>query len=60
MNMGINWDAIIKTFTNFQILGSLADATTLSPVAMAGGTTSGVASFIIGKNEHRTFINALD
>ena len=58
--MGINWDAIVRTFTNFQFIGDLADATTISPVAMAGGTTSGIASFMIGKNEHQTFIKALD
>ncbi len=59
-NMGINWDAIVSTFTDFQLLANLADATTLSPVALNGGTTSGVASFVIGKNDHQTFINALD
>ncbi len=58
--MGINWDAIIRTFTNFQFTGALADATTISPIAMAGGTTSGIASFVIGKNQHQTFIRALD
>jgi type IVB pilus formation R64 PilN family outer membrane protein len=59
-NMGINWDAIIQTFTNFQLTGNLANATTLSPTALTNGTTSGIASFIIGKSDHQTFINALD
>ncbi|MBS0349626.1 MAG: hypothetical protein JSR33_00325 [Proteobacteria bacterium] len=59
-NMGINWDTIIKTFTNFQLLSNLAEATTISPIDAAGGTSSAVSRFIIGKNDHQTFINALD
>lgn len=56
-NMGINWDAV---FGSFKILGDLSSATTLSPAALAGGTTSGVASFVISSSNHDTFINALD
>lgn len=60
-NMGINWDAIVHAFnTEFEVLGSLSDATTISAAALSGGTTSGVASFVIGSGNHQTFINALD
>lgn len=59
-NMGINWNAIVQTFTNFNLIGNLATATTLSPAALNGSTTSGVASFVIGKGQYQTFINALD
>lgn len=59
-NMGINWDVIVRTFTNFQLTGNLADVTTLPTSLLAAGSNSGIASFVIGKNQHQTFINALD
>ena len=61
-NMGINWDAIVRNVldTDFQLLGNLSNATNLSQQALNGGTTSGVASFVIGSGQRQTFINALD
>ncbi len=38
----------------------MADATTIPQTLLTDGTTSPIASFIIGKNDHQTFINALD
>jgi MSHA biogenesis protein MshL len=59
-NMGIDWNVIVRTFTDFNLVGNLASSALLSPRALAGGTTSGIASFVIGKNDHQTFISALD
>jgi type IVB pilus formation R64 PilN family outer membrane protein len=58
-NMGIDWDAIVRTFTNFQLRAAESTATQIMPTIFTGGS-SGLASFIIGKHEHKTFINALD
>lgn len=58
-NMGIDWDAIVRTFTNFRLVGAESTATTIMPTIFTGGS-SGLASFIIGKHDHQTFINALD
>lgn len=60
-NMGIDWSAVAHVFnTQLQILGALSSATTISQQAINGGSTSGIASFVIGEGTHQTFIRALD
>lgn len=59
-NMGINWDAVVQTMNSkFQLLGNLANATTIPATLLTDGTTSPIASFVIGKDK-QSMINALD
>lgn len=60
-NMGIDWNALIHIMnTNLRIVSHLADTATLPQTLLTDGSTSPIASFVIGKNDHETFINALD
>ncbi len=59
--LGINWNAIVNAIdSRFTVSAPLATAANITTHSIINGSSSAIASFVIGKGKHKTFIDALD